>query len=55
MLLRPVMSDALVSSSLVHKVDDGLPTSAHDGSSNNHTGCNTLCHDVEVNGTLLRL
>jgi hypothetical protein len=54
-LLRPVMSDALLSSSLVHKVDDGLPTNAHDGSSNNHTGCSTLCHGVEMNGTLLRL
>ena len=44
MLLRPVMSDALVSSCLIHKVDDGLATDTHDGSSNNHVGCDALCH-----------
>jgi len=44
MLLRPVMGDALVSSRLVHKVDDGLPTNAHDGSSDDHVGCDALCH-----------
>jgi hypothetical protein len=25
-------------------VDDGLPTDAHDGSSDNHVGCDALCH-----------
>ena len=44
MLLRPVMGDALVSSCLVHKMDDGLATDAHDGSSDDHVGCDALCH-----------
>jgi len=44
MLLRPIMGDALVSSCLIHKVDDGLATDAHDGSSDDHVGCDALCH-----------
>ena len=44
MLLRPVMGVALVSSRLIHKVDDGLATDAHDGSSDDHVGCDALCH-----------
>ena len=44
MLLRPVMGDALVSSCLVHKVDDDLPTNTHDGSSDDHVSCNALSH-----------
>ena len=46
MLLRPIMADALVSSCLVHKVDDGLPTNTHDGSSDDHVGCDALSHGV---------
>ncbi len=42
------MSDALMSSSLVHKVDDGLATNTHDGSSDDHAGCNTLSHGCVV-------
>ncbi len=45
MLLRPIMCDALVSRCLIHKVDDNLATNTHDGSSNEHAGCNTLSHD----------
>jgi hypothetical protein len=26
-------------------VDDNLATNTHDGSSNEHAGCNTLSHD----------
>ena len=44
MLLRPVMGHALVSSCLVHKMDDGMATDAHDGSSDDHIGCDALCH-----------
>ena len=46
MLLRPVMGVALVSSRLIHKVDDGLATNAHDGSSDDHVGCDALSHGV---------
>ena len=46
MLLRPVMGVALVSSRLIHKVEDGLPTNTHDGSSNDHVGCDALSHGV---------
>ncbi len=44
MLLRPVMVDALVSSCLICEVDNGLPTNTHDGSSDDHVGCNALSH-----------
>lgn len=46
MLLRPVMVDALASSRLIYKVDDGLPTNTHDGSSDDHVSCNALSHGV---------
>ena len=44
MLLRPVMGVALVSSRLIYKVDDGLATNTHDGSSDDYVGCNALSH-----------
>ncbi len=46
MLLRPVMGVALVSSCLIHEVDDGLATNAHDDSRDNYTDCNALSHGV---------
>ena len=48
MLLRPVMGDALVSSCFICEVDNSLPTGAHDGSSNDHVGCNALIHGSVV-------
>ncbi len=44
MLLRPVMVNALMSSRLICEVDNGLPTNTHDGSSDDHVGCNALSH-----------
>ncbi len=44
MIFGPIMSDALVCSRLISEVDNGLPTNAHDGSSDDDIGCDTLSH-----------